>query len=94
MTSMPFNPAYLELLRTGELERRVKRLESLLERGTVCPRGCFNNRLQNEIAACYSGRLPVVSSSTAHFDEEPALAGTHGAATSFSANIPFANKAN
>jgi len=86
MTSMNFKPAYLELLQTGELERRVHQLENLLERCTVCPRDCFNNRLQNEIAACYSGRLPVVSSYTAHFGEEPALAGTHGAGNIFFGN--------
>ncbi len=86
MTLPTFKPAYLELLQTGELECRVGRLENLLKRCTVCPRDCFNNRLQNEIAACYSGRLPVVSSYTAHFGEEPALAGTHGAGNIFFGN--------
>ena len=80
------NPGYLRLLETGELGKRVARLESLLERCTVCPRDCFNNRLQNEIAACYSGRLPIVSSYTAHFGEEPALVGTHGAGNIFFGN--------
>ena len=79
-------PAYLRLLQTGELVRRVAKLESLLERCTVCPRDCFNNRLQNEIAACYSGRLPIVSSYTAHFGEEPALVGTNGAGNVFFGN--------
>ena len=69
-------PSYLQLLKSGELATRVASLESLLERCNVCPRDCFNNRLQNEIAACYSGRLPIVSSYTAHFGEEPALVGT------------------
>jgi putative pyruvate formate lyase activating enzyme len=76
----------LRLLKTGELRRRVAALESLLERCTVCPRDCFNNRLQNEIAACYSGRLPIVSSYTAHFGEEPALVGIHGAGNIFFGN--------
>jgi putative pyruvate formate lyase activating enzyme len=79
-------PSYLRLLETGELETRVAALESLLERCTVCPRDCFNNRLQNEIAACYSGRLPIVSSYTPHFGEEPALVGTHGAGNIFFGN--------
>lgn len=80
------NPGYLRLLKTGELGRRVARLESLLERCTVCPRDCFNDRLRDEIAACYSGRLPIVSSYTAHFGEEPALVGTHGAGNIFFGN--------
>ncbi|MDT5061245.1 MAG: putative pyruvate formate lyase activating enzyme [Acidobacteriota bacterium] len=79
-------PSYLCLLHTGELERRVEALEALLERCTVCPRDCLNNRLKDEIAACYSGRLPVVSSYTAHFGEEPALVGTHGAGNIFFGN--------
>jgi putative pyruvate formate lyase activating enzyme len=79
-------PSYLRLLETGELAKRVATLESLLERCTVCPRDCFNNRLKNEIAACYSGRLPIVSSYTAHFGEEPALVGTHGAGNIFFGN--------
>ena len=79
-------PSYLSLLRSGELHRRVESLEALLERCTICPRDCLNNRIQNEIAACYSGRLPVVSSYTPHFGEEPALVGTHGAGNIFFGN--------
>jgi len=78
--------SYLRLLRTGELHRRVEALESLLARCTVCPRDCLNNRLQDEIAACYSGRLPIVSSHTPHFGEEPPLVGTRGAGNVFFGN--------
>src|SRR5216683_3002518 len=79
-------PSYLSLLRTGELQSRVKALEALLERCTVCPRDCLNNRLRDEIAACYSGRLPIVSSYTAHFGEEPPMVGTRGAGNIFFGN--------
>jgi putative pyruvate formate lyase activating enzyme len=78
--------SYLHLLKTGELQQRVAMLEALLERCTVCPRDCHNNRLKDEIAACYSGRLPIVSSYTPHFGEEPALVGTHGAGNIFFGN--------
>lgn len=83
---MKTEASYLFLLRTGELPRRVAALEALLERCTVCPRDCFNNRLQDEIAACYSGRLPIVSSYTPHFGEEPPLVGTRGAGNIFFGN--------
>ncbi len=83
---MSNTPAYIRLYETGELARRVEALEALLARCTVCPRDCFNDRLRDEIAACYSGRLPVVSSYTAHFGEEPALVGTHGAGNVFFGN--------
>src|SRR5437588_160500 len=79
-------PSYLDLLRTGELASRVEALEALLERCTVCPRDCLNNRLNDEIAACYSGRLPIVSSYTPHFGEEPALVGHKGAGNIFFGN--------
>lgn len=79
-------PNFLELYRTGELEQRVLQLEKLLESCTVCPKDCGNNRLNDEIAACYSGRLPIVSSFTAHFGEEPALSGTNGAGNIFFGN--------
>lgn len=79
-------PSYLGLLQTGEFSRRVATLEALLEHCTVCPRDCLNNRLKDEIAACYSGRLPIVSSYTAHFGEEPALVGTRGAGNIFFGN--------
>src|SRR6266700_5578010 len=79
-------PCYFRLLEAGELKPRVEALEALLERCTVCPRDCFNNRLNDEIAACYSGRLPIVSSYTAHFGEEPCLSGTNGAGNIFFGN--------
>jgi putative pyruvate formate lyase activating enzyme len=79
-------PSYFRLLETGEFGTRVTTLEGLLESCTVCPRDCLNNRLQDEIAACYSGRLPIVSSYTAHFGEEPALVGTRGAGNIFFGN--------
>jgi putative pyruvate formate lyase activating enzyme len=83
---MKQHPSYLALYESGELERRVEALERLLERCTVCPLLCGNNRLLGEVARCYSGRLPIVSSYTAHFGEEPALTGTGGAGNIFFGN--------
>ncbi len=79
-------PKFLKLWKTGELKKRVERLETLLESCTVCPKDCGNNRLNDEIAACYSGALPIVSSYTAHFGEEPCLSGTNGAGNIFFGN--------
>jgi putative pyruvate formate lyase activating enzyme len=80
------DPKYLTLLAANELEERVERLEALLAACTVCPKDCGNDRLKDEIAACYSGRLPIVSSYTAHFGEEPCLSGTSGAGNIFFGN--------
>ena len=78
--------SYLALHETGELARRVEALERLLAACTVCPLDCGNNRLRGDLARCFSGRLPIVSSYTPHFGEEPALAGTRGAGNVFFGN--------
>src|ERR1700752_5236920 len=81
-----FQPGYMQLLELGELQRRVEALEAMLTRCTVCPLDCGNNRLQGELARCYSAHLPVVSSYTPHFGEEPPLTGTRGAGNIFFGN--------
>lgn len=80
------HPKYLKLLEENKLEERVLRLEEMLRSCNVCPKDCGNDRIADEIAACYSGRLPIVSSYTAHFGEEPVLSGTHGAGNIFFGN--------
>ena len=79
-------PSYLALYESGELAERVQALENLLQSCTVCPLDCGNNRIENELARCFSGRLPIVSSHTQHFGEEPALVGTKGAGNIFFGN--------
>ncbi|HYH87364.1 MAG TPA: radical SAM protein [Pyrinomonadaceae bacterium] len=83
---MSAHPSYLRLFETGELARRVAALELLLEACNVCPLDCGNNRLKGELARCYSAHLPVVSSYTPHFGEEPALVGKGGAGNIFFGN--------
>ncbi|MBK6750203.1 MAG: radical SAM protein [Pyrinomonadaceae bacterium] len=77
---------YLKLLAENRLVGRVEALENLLRSCTVCPKDCGNDRLNDEIAACYSGRQPIISSYTAHFGEEPCLSGTNGAGNIFFGN--------
>jgi len=74
------------LYESGELAERVRALEKLLFSCTVCPHDCGNNRIENQLARCFSGRLPIVSSYTAHFGEEPPLSGTRGAGNIFFGN--------
>jgi len=81
-----YRPSYLALYESGELAERVQALERLLLSCTVCPLDCGNNRMENQLARCYSGELPVVSSYTQHFGEEPALTGTRGAGNIFFGN--------
>ena len=74
-----YQPAYLTLYESGGLAERVQALEERLLSCTVCPHDCGNNRIEDELARYYSGRLPVVSAYTQHFGEEPCLVGTRGA---------------
>ncbi|MBA2378295.1 MAG: radical SAM protein [Blastocatellia bacterium] len=86
MADDDFVPKHQALLQAKTLRPRVEALEELLRSCTVCPKDCGNDRIAGEIAACYSGRLPVVSSYTAHFGEEPCLSGTRGAGNIFFGN--------
>ncbi|MEP7075064.1 MAG: radical SAM protein [Acidobacteriota bacterium] len=79
-------PKYLTLLAETKLRTRVEQLEAMLGACNICPKDCGNDRLNDELAACYSGRLPIVSSYTAHFGEEPCLSGTKGAGNIFFGN--------
>src|ERR1044072_6557281 len=79
-------PNYLALYESRELVERVQALEKLLLSCRVCPLDCGTNRAEGELARCYSGRLPVVSSYTPHFGEEPALVGRGGAGNIFFGN--------
>jgi|SRR5205085_4880068 len=86
-----YQPSYLALYESGELVERVQALEKLLLSCTVCPHDCGNNRMADELARCYSGRLPIVSSYTPHFGEEPALVGPNGAGNIFFGNCNSRN---
>jgi putative pyruvate formate lyase activating enzyme len=81
-----YEPGYVALLRSGELEERVEKLYALLASCSVCPRDCGNDRLKDVLASCASGLDPVVSSYTPHFGEEPVLSGTRGAGNVFFGN--------
>jgi putative pyruvate formate lyase activating enzyme len=78
-----YRPNYLSLYESGELEVRVQALEKMLLGCNICPLDCGNNRIENQLARCFSGRLPIVSSYTPHFGEEPALVGKGGAGNVF-----------
>lgn len=73
---MSYTPSYIELFKSGELSARAEKLNTLLADCNICPKDCKVNRLNNEIAACYSRHLPVVSSYCVHYGEEPLLSGS------------------
>ncbi len=79
-------PAYLDLYRSGELQRRADRLEARLASCDICPRECGVDRLADERGFCHSAHLPIVASFCAHYGEEPVLSGSTGSGTIFFGN--------
>ena len=78
--------SYIRLYASGELLERAQKAEEILKACTSCPKNCLTNRTVNELGKCLSGYLPIVSSYTAHFGEEPVLSGTNGAGNIFFGN--------
>jgi len=78
-----FQPAYLQLLESGELDRRVEAALEELRDCHACPRNCGIDRLANEMKVCNTGRHAVVSSAFPHFGEEDCLRGHNGSGTIF-----------
>jgi putative pyruvate formate lyase activating enzyme len=84
MASMNYEPAYLALLRSGELKRRVEEAYRHLEACDLCALKCGVNRLQSTRGAvCRTGEFAVVSSYHPHFGEESPLVGGGGSGTIF-----------
>src|SRR5712692_10690426 len=78
-----FEPAYLSLHCSGELEHRAQEALGRLEHCLVCPRDCGVNRMANKTAACHTGRYAQVSSYFPHRGEEDCLRGWKGSGTIF-----------
>jgi len=78
-----FEPAYLALYRSGELQRRAQQAIEQLAACRLCPRNCGVDRLSDRKAACKTGRHAVTSSCFAHRGEEDCLRGWNGSGTIF-----------
>ena len=83
---MNFIPSYKKLLVSGELQKRAEEAYNSLSSCVSCPRDCKVNRINGEYGICSSGDMPIVSSYTPHFGEEPVLSGTKGAGNIFFGN--------
>lgn len=83
---MNFIPSYIKILDSGELKTRTETALEILKSCKSCPRNCEVDRTRGEYGICQSLELPIVSSYTAHFGEEPVLSGSHGAGNIFFGN--------
>jgi len=79
-------PSFLELLKSGELANRVKKLMAYYESCHLCPRDCRVNRLKGETGVCRATARVKISSAFPHFGEERPLVGKGGSGTIFFSN--------
>ncbi len=79
-----YEPAYVSLLRSGELKKRAREAERHLEDCDLCARYCHVNRRETiRGAVCRTGERAVVCSFGPHHGEEDPLRGTRGSGTIF-----------
>ena len=81
-----FEPAYLKLLRNGELKERGEELRKIMESCRLCPRQCGANRLGGEKGFCQSTSQLEIAAYHPHYGEERPLVGRGGSGTIFLAN--------
>ena len=78
------HPAYLSLLASGEIDRRVERAREIMRSCVLCGRRCRADRLRGVAgAACGTGERAVVSAYHPHHGEEEVLRGSRGSGTIF-----------
>lgn len=85
MDDYSFTPAYLQLP-PGVLSDRVRYVEDILKKCTLCPRECGIDRTAGEKGFCKTGDKPFISSHGPHFGEERPLVGRFGSGTIFMGN--------
>ncbi len=79
-----FEPAYLRLLASGELDERVRIASRHLESCDLCARQCRVDRTDSTRgAACRTGDRARVHAAFAHLGEEAPLVGSAGSGTIF-----------
>lgn len=76
-------PRYLGLVRSGELDERIRRAWQLAENCNLCPRACGVRRLEGELGVCRAEGVLRVSTFIRHLGEEPVLSGYRGSGTVF-----------
>lgn len=81
-----FEPAYLNLYKSNQLDKRIDELYAILQNCHLCPRECAVDRTKNKNGYCHSGIELIVSSTGPHFGEEEELVGTGGSGTIFLTN--------
>jgi putative pyruvate formate lyase activating enzyme len=79
-------PSYIRSYRDGALREKILKVNELNTSCILCPHQCGTDRTQSDTGKCKSGNLPVISSFSPHFGEEPPLTGNRGSGTIFFGN--------
>lgn len=90
MEKKMFEPSYLKIFSENIFHKRIESAKKLMNPCTLCPRECKTNRFEKFNGFCQSGYLPIVSSFTSHFGEEPIISGVSGAGNIFFGNCNLA----
>lgn len=78
-----FEPSYLALLRSGELENRVRQAYEHLSACDLCAWQCAKDRRSGKLGVCLTGERAYLSSYGPHLGEEDPLRGWRGSGTIF-----------
>jgi putative pyruvate formate lyase activating enzyme len=81
-----FQPGYVKLSQTGELQKRGEILWDLMASCVLCPHECGASRLKGERGLCHNTSKLDISSYHPHFGEEEPLVGRSGSGTVFFSN--------
>ncbi|NDJ52343.1 MAG: radical SAM protein [Chloroflexi bacterium] len=80
---MDFRPAYLDLLDSGELDRRVQLAHEHQQQCDLCAWMCHANRFEGQVGSCRAPREFSVASYFPHLGEEEPIRGWRGSGTVF-----------
>ena len=81
--SPPFEPAYLALWRSGELEQRTALAQQALTNCNCCGWRCRVDRRSDKLGVCRTGVQARVSAHGPHHGEEAPISGRQGSGTIF-----------
>ena len=85
-TNPKFEPGYLKLHRSGELNSRAKKLWDMMKECRLCPRECGVDRISGDVGYCEASAQLEIASFHPHFGEERPLVGSGGSGTIFFTN--------
>jgi putative pyruvate formate lyase activating enzyme len=80
---LTIEPAYMKLLKSGELAQRVAQAHAMLAKCCICAWECGVDRLAGKLGICRTAESAKVSSYGPHMGEEDPLRGWRGSGTIF-----------